>query len=537
MRQPYKLSPSEVEILRRGSEDPNIITDYWFRPAGASEGWKFDQNFDPEGAWQKIVHHAAQCDIIVIGGFATGKTSGIAMSASTWGMTLPWFKFLNVAETAFQAKQMYDYILTAASGTPFEKLIWEKPRRPYHKITLRFRIEEVTFESTFEFMSVDDDATGILSWEGDWINIEEAGLLDNLEEIVTAVGSRLRGSVRGRSRLGRLSMISNSWDNDYLWYYFDQAEVEPDEHLSLVVATRHNGNVSPEQLQRMLKRIPEDEREKYLEGTRPEGRGNYFPKRSVYICESKLLSEFIQAHTIAGTPGYSLTTVYGAGTLHFTTPPLSSEKGTHIVIGDPGTGGAPARNAPAIMVWGIPHEFPAARAYLAALWWGNGNGAITPFVDKLLEFRNIYKPVVTGVDSTGTQKNMAEMINLQYLNLNTSNAHDAGVTAGVTGLDFSGTKKNGYLVVGRMFVENNLLTWPRFLIGLRSQLTNYDPERDKKIAQDLVATLCMSAFVLRVLFNVDLYNKPTEEDPAVVGEAPKRFGEGRRERRSGRTNR
>jgi hypothetical protein len=92
-------------------------------------------------------------------------------------------------------------------------LIWEKPRRPFPKITLRFQIGETIYESSLEFMSADRGATGILSWEGDWINIEEAGPLDNLEKIVTALGSRLRGSVRGRSRLGRMSMISNSWDN------------------------------------------------------------------------------------------------------------------------------------------------------------------------------------------------------------------------------------------------------------------------------------------------------------------------------------
>jgi len=502
VKRPYRLSPSELEIITRGADDPNIITDYWFRPRGAPAGWRFDENFDPEGAWQKDVHSAAQTDIVVVGGFGTGKTSGIAMSACTWAMSMPWFKFLNVAPKSWQAKQMYDYIILTSAGTPFEKLIWEKPRRPFPAIYLKYQIGDQVCDSSLEFMSADRDATGILSWEGDWINIEEAGLLDNLDEIVTAVGSRLRGSVRGRSRLGRLSMITNSWDNDYLWYYFDQAISDPDHYLSLLVSTRHNRNVTPEQLAKMIKRIPENEREQFLDGARPEGRGKYFPKEAIYRCESQLLGEIVENNVTAGHGGYSLNKIYGAGVVGFTMPP---EKGAlYIELGDPGTGDAPARDAPTLMVWKVPLDFPMHPAQLAAFWWGAGNGAISPFVDKLLEFRKIYSPVVCGVDSTGTQRNTAEMINIHILGLGEDDFSVDTQTVGITGLDFSGAKKSGYLVIARMFIESHLMVWPRSVIGIRSQLSNYDPARDKNIAQDIVVTLAMSAYVLRAYFDVDI---------------------------------
>jgi hypothetical protein len=177
------------------------------------------------------------------------------MGACYWSVMLKDFKFLNAAPKAWQAKQMYDIILLNARNTRFDDLIWERPRRPYPKIIIRFYIGKVLYESTLEFMSADKDAQGILSWEGDWLNLEEAGLMDNLEEVIINTGSRLRGQVRGRSRLGRFSMISNSWDNYHLWYYFDQASGDPENFLSIAVSTRHNKNVTPEQFKRMLMRI------------------------------------------------------------------------------------------------------------------------------------------------------------------------------------------------------------------------------------------------------------------------------------------
>ena len=513
MKRPYKLTPNEIEILKLGESDPNIVTDYWFRPTGTDVGWKFDQNFDPEGAWQKTVCMAAQTDIIVIGGFASGKTGGIGMAACYWGLELPWFKFLNVAEVTKQAQQMYDYILMASYGTPFARLIWEKPRRPYPKIVLKYQIGEAIYESSMEFMSVDEDATGILSWEGDWINIEEAGLLDNLEEIVVSVGSRLRGSVRGRPRLARLSMISNSWENTYLWYYFDQADTEPDDYLSMVVATHHNHNVTPKQLAKMLKRVPEDERPRWFEGTRPEGKGKYFNKQKIYDCENQLIGEFITQKAQEGAEGYLVEGLHGAGVVGFMTPP--KKEAIYIELGDPGTLAAPSRDSPVVMIWEVPPDFPANSAKLACLWWGNGHGAISPWVYRLLELRELYNPVFCGVDSTGPQKNMAEMINVQYLGLTEQPESDTP-TLGVAGLDFSGTKKSGYLVVARMFIESALLTWPKFVIGLRAQLSNYDPIKDKKLAQDLVAGVAMSAWAMRGLFNVDLNNLKGENQADEV---------------------
>ena len=36
------LTDKEIEVLKRGREDPNSLTDYFFRPYGKDQGFRFD---------------------------------------------------------------------------------------------------------------------------------------------------------------------------------------------------------------------------------------------------------------------------------------------------------------------------------------------------------------------------------------------------------------------------------------------------------------------------------------------------------------
>ncbi len=517
MATPPTLSPSEVEILRQGKTDPSVVTDYFFRPRGAERGWLFDENFTPDGAWQKDVHLAIQRDITIIGGFGTGKTSGIGMSASVWALSVSDFKFLNVAPKAWQAKLMYDFIMTAARNTRFEELIWECPRKPHPKIIIRYYIDDILYESTLEFMSVDKDGTNILSWEGDWLHIDEAGLIDDLESVIINTGSRLRGSVNRRERLGRFSMASNSWDNFYLWYYFDQASADPDNFLSIVVSSRANKNITEEQLARMLARIPIDERPRFIDGLRPEGRGWYFSKEKIYECEDPYMGAYVEQMARTQVPGYKYDKLHGAGVVNFAIPPQANK--LYMFFGDPGVGAAPQRNAPTLMGWDVSN-FPRKPAPLIAFWWGDGGGRIAPWVNKMFDYIAIYKPIYCGIDATGPQKNMNYLINEYMFKKRFERRAEVdengieiieeygyksplGEVKGIGSLDFSGSMKNTYLQAARLLIESQLLIWPRDIIGIRSQLSNYDPEKDKKIAQDIVATIGMSAHAIRTWFHVD----------------------------------
>lgn len=524
MRQETTLTAEEVSILERAQTDPDLFTDYFFKPYGEEKGWRFDENFDDEGKWQRIVHKAAQTDITVIGGFGTGKTLGIGMSACTWSCLATDFKFLNVAQKQWQAKQMYDIILRQARNTRFDDLIWERPRKPHATIIIRFKIGKVMYESSLEFMSVDKDATGILSWEGDWINVDEAGLLDNLEEIIINVGSRMRGSVRGRERLGRFSMTSNSWDNFHLWYYFDNAVADPENFLSLMVATRQNHNVTPRQYQRMLARIPESDRARFLEGTRPEGKSIFFSKAAVEECEDPFIGEIVKQKVIDKEPYYAYEKMRGANIVHYRVPPVPKQ--LYMLVGDPGTDAPPRRNSFVLGVWRIT-QFPREPAELVAFIWGDGNGRIQPFINALFDLADVYRPVKIYIDNTGPQKSTAQLINEHLFTKRFSteitqeltsltgkpmtNSYSKvgfdtpmGWTSGIEGLDFSGGHKQDYLTAARIFIEQKLFRFPKDISGIRAQLANYEPEKDKKIAQDIVAMMAMSAHGIRGYWHVDI---------------------------------
>lgn len=509
----YHLNSEEADIINLGVDDPDIITDYFFRPFGRTSGWKLDENFTEEGAWQKKVHFAAQNRIIVIGGFGSGKTRGVAVSACVHSMVTPDFKFMNTAPKSWQADLMYNFILDVSRSTPFEKLIYEYPKRPYPVIKLMFYIGDYLMVSTLEFMSLDRNANTILSWEGDWCNIDEAGQVDDLQTVIRNLGSRMRGSINGRDRLGRLSMVSNSWDNPEMWYRFDLAKEMPDDFLSLVISSRDNKNITEKQLKAMLKDIPEEEIGQFIDGTRPEGRGNYFAKEWIYEAEDDIYGKMIQTFVEKETPGYVMQTQYGCGVVNLVVP--KSSQGNYVIVGDPGTDGAPNRNSPVIGVWDVS-SFPQSKASLVGFWWGSGNGSITPFVNKLLWFMELYNPIWTGIDSTASQKNMAELLNIYIQSDRIEDEQIAKWFGGVNlskvynktihGMDFSGSKKSSYLVAGRLFLEARLVTWPKFIIGMRSQLTNYDPEKDQKsghLSQDIVAMYCMGCAAIRFYFGIN----------------------------------
>jgi len=68
--------------------------------------------------------------------------------------------------------------------------------------------------STIEFMSADEQGQKILSWSGDMAVIDEAGKLSelgvDLDELLVNLGSRLRGQVGGRKRLGKLIVMGTA---------------------------------------------------------------------------------------------------------------------------------------------------------------------------------------------------------------------------------------------------------------------------------------------------------------------------------------
>lgn len=505
----YAMSPAEIEILKAGSMDPNIVMGYFFKQPGQELGWQFDHKFDSDSRWQEDMCLAEQTFIVVIGGVSTGKTLGVGMAAAYLGMITPDFKFLNIARESWQSALMYSAILEHAQGTPFEKLITASPQRPYPKIILEYMIGVRHIRSTLEFMSIGEkeDATNIFSWRGDWLNVDEAGRLDNLAEVTGNLSTRGTGSTpRGRPYMGRMSLISNPWENPELWQLFDIAVADSADSLAINVETKGNRNTTEKQIKQILKLVPERDRERFLTGKRPEGRGTYFSREAVDSCTSQALSEIYRDLGNKNDPSFIMTTAPQLGTWHLQVP--RKEGRIYFLLGDPGTGVAPARNAPVVMVFDVT-DVPNRSATMVALYWGNGNNSIMPWTTQLLEWIDYYKPIFAGCDSTSTQKNMAEIISLEYID-------GKGKSVGrVTPMDFSGGHKYTYLTSLRLGLETQLLQWPHICLGLSSQLRNYEPALDRtaaaKLPQDLVATLAMVAFAIRAQYGL-LKEEESDQD-------------------------
>jgi hypothetical protein len=126
-----------------------------------------------------------------------------------------------------------------------------------------------------------------------------------------------------------------------------------------------------------------------------------------------------------------------------------------------------------------------------------------------------FDPITTAVDATGPQRNTNELLNLFLQGRRFGDTQRDEWLGGidvskVTNLyilpmDFSSGKKSAFLIAGRLYIEAGLMSWPRMVTGIRSQLTNYDPAKDTgvaktKLTQDIVSMLCMSAFAARQLF-------------------------------------
>jgi hypothetical protein len=288
------------------------------------------------------------------------------------------------------------------------------------------------------------------------------------------------------------------------------AAADPDNNLAVVVGTKDNQNVTEEQVQNLLKHIPEDERPRFLEGLRPEGKGNYFSKEAIYQCEDIAQAGIIEKGIEEGKPGYIVKNLQSTGIYHMETPKVQGRM--YFVLGDPGSDNAPSRNSPVLICWDVT-GFPNEPMRLVAFWWGFGHGKFQPFLDQIVDWKDKYNPFLIGIDSTGPQKSIAELVNIHYEDLD------------LLGLDFSGPRKTTYLVAARLMVEARLVRWPKSIKGIRAQLANYDPMKDRsgvpKIPQDIVAAFSMACFAARTHFGLsyeDVFGPPEIVDVLTPGQ-------------------
>lgn len=482
----YVLTAEDIEIFRRAKEHGSWFTSFYVRPIGRERGWEFDHLIDPP--YQEDVHHANQTDIVIIGGMGSSKTSTIAMSGLTWATTTPDFAFLNTAPVGWQSKQMYNIIIRNTRNTYFaERFLWNAVQRPYPMIEIKYIVpaqfsdtgHDLVVYSTMEFMSVDKNAEKINTWEGDWVNIDQAEQVMDLDEAIQNLGTRVRGTVpaTGREKLGRLSLTANSAINPQLWWFADLYKVYPETNLTKRVKTKENKNVTAKQYAAFERRMGGDPKRMAvaLDAEEPMPAGKEFGESMIAGCLDDSLDQIFTLGMKTAAMGFEKAEADRAGIVLWKLP---ADKGRdYVVIGDPGQGSAPARNAPVVMVFDVT-DYPKSPMSLRAFWWGNGGGKYSPWINKMVEWMVYYNAHHGAYDATGGQKVHSEV--------SFADRHN------IIPIDTSGIKKRMFLVTLKRIMESKLLKYPPMIRGLTYQLMQYVLP-DEAIPQDLVAALTILA--------------------------------------------
>lgn len=548
------LSPADYEILNAGRLDPNYITDYYLRTPTSgtkwmknpdppnkkkSEGWatlydywaaagKPDRLFDLFDIEYKIQwdiegypifwhHHgwlwqdyqkdwflAPQDERTVIGGVGSGKTAAIATSLVVRSLLVPGYRGFAVAPQMLQASEVYKYIMNNFRDTLwFQRFVWNFPQKPYPMFVIR---NDYIGQATIEILSIEKDPAKVLTLEGDEVFLDQAEKIDELDDIVRNLGTRLRGQINGREKLGKLNLVANAGDNPQLWERFHMAEWEPEIYVSYNPGSWDNQYLSERDIANFKRRVggSQQEIDQWMSGRQPMGKGEHFPAEMVKDNISPELDGIMDKaqkiladardeievlgkkapYKISDLPEYRFVQKSHRkyGVYHWEMPPDFDAKRNYIVIGDPGQGDVPDRNSGIIMTWDVS-DFPQKPATMRAFNWISGGGSYWPF---LTEYERTVKLFHAqgrnGFDSTGIQKGFDELV-------------FAMMSLHAEGLNMAGNGKYLALNAAKMFMGKGLMQYP-YISSLANQLTNYRLP-DSKIKQDLVMCLCMSALYMR----------------------------------------
>lgn len=472
--------------------------------------------------WQLEFWQRPEKTRTVIGLTGTGKTLGIGMLAMYACATMPYFRFLNVAPNMYQSALMEREIKSRIEESHF-RTKFLKPG----KAGIRYRPYIMyTFEngSTAEFMNVADNADNVQSWSGDWINLDEAGLLDQVDyqgqvqlaHILIGLSSRLRGErPDGRPRLGLLSMISMAYANDTLWTYFDQGKDDSQKRSwSRKVFHADNPYLTEEYLQKLRDTVPPGMEGMWLRGEPPPRTNKEFSDAMLDATLDTSKLEFDR------TQEGVLIEETNAGVVTYELP--KRKNGVYVLTGDPGLGEPPARNAPVIVCMDVT-DFPREPATLAAFWWGYSGGKYQTFIESFARLATKYGvvPDFRGYDSTGAQRALAEL------------AFTTGEMP-VIPMDFAGSKKIAYLSALKLLMGKGKWRLPAGIYGIKDQLRKYVLP-DNKLPQDIVCALAMNAYLQYPLY-LQEYPEGTDDGitEATYGSVVSAFGRYSRATNQGR---
>ena len=335
----------------------------------------------------------------------------------------------------------------------------------------------------------------------------------------------MRGQIGGRTRMGKLIVMSTAEYDPELREQFDMAESPPQYYMSILATTYDNPYLTADQLGAIERRIKDPEKRKQLmKSERPLPRGNEFTPELLEPCQSREMDDVMRHARENNLRGYYVEEAQRAGTVLWVTPPNEFDR--YVLIGDPGQNTPPDRNSGVVVVLKVT-GFPQVPAEVAAFHWVDGQGSYWPFINQMEEWYRAYRPIYTAFDASGTQKGFDELVFAQKGML-------------VEGVQVN-TNKMRMVVALKLILGKQKLLMPREIQGIWMQLAGWRMP-DTKLRQDIASCLFIAADVLNRLFIIDEEQEAEEddseyEDVANVHRRPHRRKATRHQRTAGRVQR
>jgi hypothetical protein len=436
--------------------------------------------------WQKLMYQSKHPLQVVVGGFGSAKTWGKALIMLLRAAMLPGYRAFALAPFGLQAEEVYNQIKLIIANTLYEeRFLLGAPTQPNKMLKLG---NSMVGNTSIECYPVKDDIGKILTLTGDEAMYDQAEQEDDFTVVIRHVGTRFRGTVRGRPRVGQLTFVANSAENPELWERYDEAEEFParvwayspttfeNVHLTIPDLIRYEGQVGTTQ----------EEHDQHLRGKRPMGSGEHFPAASLTACRAHYLDAEMASALEAKKPKFIILTAPKVDVYKWEMPPDPKE--TYATVADPGWSNPPARNSPAVSVWAIG-KFPATPLVLRAFSWVFGNGSPNPWIAQYTDYVFNYKSSgLNGFDSTGWQKGYDRLTNLQEL-----------VPMPV---NMDGGRKFQLLTLTKKFAADGLYQVP-YIPHIFGQMSRYKLP-DDKLRQDLVSMLLVLTAVVEPIYYAGL---------------------------------
>lgn len=475
---PNILTENDLLILKNSINNPSLFTEYYF-------GVKLLP-------YQVETLMAKQANILTLGGRGSGKTYGWAVGYLWLMCMMPDTRILWTSYTSDQAAiSFYEVMYPLISRNEQCHVLLPNGlngsivRKPYPRITMAIPGTNLP-PSQIECKPIDATGSGNTKRGFSYgiIHIDEGGLIYDGSTINTLRASLRGNRWNGDPILGRMSVSTTPTSAQWLRDWWESANnpmypgYDPDEYKAIRVRSTDNVTLDPDQVRRFWMGMSPEERQVEIEADFPESTGNEFSPRVVNACQDESLNHQLDEMIENEIPGADKVISGRLGITRYQMPAIPGHR--YILAGDPGTGDPPYRNAPCIQVWDITHDVYE----LVFFSWVFGRGDYRNFFNEFEWAYAYYKPDFSVFDATGTQKAMDQL----YVEAKGLLVEGMSVTR----------DKPAMINAAKILMQRGKLKFP-FISALRSQLLSYNQEEDRKLAQDIVMTLVMAAWKMRVL--------------------------------------